>query len=259
MQMAVDEEHQHAASEDDDWDDENAGNAGLAKAKAAAKGKAKAKPKARCGAKAKAKSQADKGAKSQRQPLGSCICPGCSFPKYPGSRFCSTGEHKRAYDNMMYQRRSRKDVTEAQKAAFDQEMKDDGFAGKAVLAFSKDNPPEMRRKGLVDFTKFVRVYGERCGSKSVKGRVPMTEKAFYKHCENVLGLTEEEAKEAWEEYQADPLTEKDNEGFRGSERLWLPVSEVRSKEREHYVDNQVQEGSGDIKAPSAEDRKMLKD
>ena len=42
-------------------------------------------------------------------------------------------------------RRSRKDISEEDKRHFDGSMKDDGFAGKAVLDFSRDNPPEMKK------------------------------------------------------------------------------------------------------------------
>lgn len=87
----------------------------------------------------------------------------------------------------------------------------------------------------------------------------MTEKAFYKHCDNVSGLEMEEAQELWREYYNDKSILRDNKGFRGSERLWLPLHEMQTKEREHYVDNRVIEGSGDIKAPSMKDRKVLED
>ena len=54
---------------------------------------------------------------------------------------------------MLYQRRSRKDMTESHMKAFDAEMLNDQRAGEEVAAFTRDNPPEMHRKGLVDFRK----------------------------------------------------------------------------------------------------------
>eukprot|EP00435_Cladocopium_sp_Y103_P072414 s111_g40.t1 len=87
----------------------------------------------------------------------------------------------------------------------------------------------------------------------------MTERAFYKHCENVLGLTAEESEEYWKEFYADKSLQRDQGGFRGAERLWLPIHELKSKEREHYADNKVVEGSGDIKNPSLKDRQVLED
>ena len=63
-----------------------------------------------------------KGKEAKSGPQSLCICPGCVFVKYQGSRFCAEGEHKKAWDNILYQRRSRKDISEAQKQAFDLEM-----------------------------------------------------------------------------------------------------------------------------------------
>ena len=72
--------------EAEDWGDEFSQMAPKAKVKAASKskgrgrGNAKAKPKAAVAGK-------------KREPVTSCICPGCPFPKYPGSRFCATNDH----------------------------------------------------------------------------------------------------------------------------------------------------------------------
>lgn len=165
--------------EADEWEQED--NVVIPKAKAKSKAKAKTKSKAE-------KSTKTKGAGGKKEPVTSCICPNCPFPKYPGSRFCAANDHKRAWDNMVYQRRSRKNITEEEKKAFDDAMKDDSYAGKAVDTFARDNPPEMRKKGLVDFTQFLRITGERVGRKDSRGEVPMTERAFYKHCEKHFGF-----------------------------------------------------------------------
>ena len=143
----------------------------------------------------KAKAQAKAGGGGKRQPVTMCICPGCIFPKYAGSRFCAEGDHKKGWDNMLYQRRTRKDLSEEDRTAFDEAMKSDDVAGKAVLDFSRDNPPELKRKALVDFAQFRRIVGHRLSAKDEAGDVPMTERAFYRHCDNVLGLEPEEAKE----------------------------------------------------------------
>ena len=202
--------------------------------------------------------RADGENKKKQQPVTTCICPGCSYPKYPGSRFCSMGDHKRAWDNMVYQRRSRKEVTDEQKRAFDDAMKDDGFAGREVAKFAKDNPPEMRRKGLVDFLRFERIRGEKVSTNEQHGRMPMTEKAFYKHCDNVLGLSEEESKEYWLELYEDRTVERDSKGYRGAERLWIEAHDLKFNAREHFVANQVVESSDQVKAPTEEQRTIFK-
>ena len=158
---------------------------------------------------------------------------------------------------MQYQRRSRKDLTEEQKQAYDEAMKDEGVCGREVLAFHKDNPPEMKKKGLVDFARFERIRGTRTSAKDSLGDIPMTERAFYKYCENKLGLTEEEMTEWWKELYADATVKRDNKGFRGAEQLWINAHVMKLREKENYVDARSVEFSGDIRAPTLEQREML--
>ena len=111
-------------------------------------------------------------------------------------------------------------------------------AGRAVEAFARDNPPEMKKKGLVDFAQFLRIVGQRVGKRDTSGDVPMTERAFYKHCENVWGLSESEAAELWRDYDSDPQTERDSKGFHGALRLWIPAHEIKTRERERALRGQ---------------------
>ncbi|CAE7394875.1 unnamed protein product [Symbiodinium sp. CCMP2592] len=192
-----------------------------------------------------------------RGPLSLCICPNCPFVKYQGARFCAEGDHKRAYDNIMYQRRSRKDISQEEQEAFDEEMRNDQRAGEFVESFALDNPPEMRRKSLIDFAQFVRTRGIRASTKDSRKNIAMTKRAFMKHCENVLGLDEEESKEYWLELYNDRSIQRDKEGFRGAEQLYVPAQHMKMREREHYVDNHVIEGSDQIRNPTLEQRDML--
>ena len=41
--------------------------------------------------------------------------------------------------------------------------------------------------------------------------------------------------------------------------LWVPVHEVDFNERAHYVDNRVKEGLEGFRAPTLEQRQILKD
>ena len=210
------------------------------------------------GGRGKAKAAPKVANAGKRQPMSTCIVPGCVCPKYPGSKFCSVQDHKRSYDNLIYQRRTRKDLSAEQKAAFDEAMKDEGTCGREVLAFHQDNPPELKRKGLVDFCRFERIHGHRNSTKESHGDVPMTERAFYKHCELTLGLTDEEMTSWWQELYNDARIQRDNDGFRGGEQLWIPAHHMRLHEKERFVENRTVEGSGDFKAPTSDTREMLK-
>ncbi|CAE7253612.1 unnamed protein product [Symbiodinium sp. CCMP2592] len=210
------------------------------------------------GTKAAGKNQSAGRGGKKAAPVTTCICPNCTAPKYPGSRFCSLFHHKKAWDNLCYQRRTRS-LTDEEKEAFDKGMANDGEAGKVVEQFATDNPPELKKKQLFDFAKFCRVTGQRLSKQVQKGNKPFTERAYYKYAENVLGLSTEEAEEEWKVYVANKTLRRDNEGHKGAERIWIPAHDLDVDTREHYVDNQVIEGSEDFKAPTDADRKMLQD
>ena len=195
---------------------------------------------------------------NKRATASTCICPNCTAPKYPGSRFCSLFHHKKNWDNMLYQRKTRS-ITKEQAEAFDERMRIDHEAGKEVAQFALDNPPELKKKGLVDFQRFVRIRGQRVATCQQDGTKPYTYAAFIKYAENHEGLSEEEGKEMWNEFYRNKAIERDNLGWRGAERLWVPVHQLKMNDRQHYVDNQVQEGSDEMRAPTLEDRQMLKD
>ena len=126
---------------------------------------------------------------------GNC-CQACSvFKKYPGNRYCAEGDHKKGYDNLLYQRKNRRDLSQEDPDNFDSAMRSDEFAGKTIKEFCQDNPPELRRKSLVDFSQFSRSKGMRVSATQQSGSAPMTERAFYRYTENVLGLSPEESKE----------------------------------------------------------------
>ena len=225
---------------------------------AAPKGSAKSKAKGKAKAKAVNKAEYGKGP-NKKAPLGTCICPNCTFPKYPGSRFCAVGEHKRAYDNLQYQARHRKDVTEAQRQAFQEDMANDEIAGREVEKFALDNPPELKRKALLDFSRFERARGVKTATADDDGDLPMTEAAFMKHCSNVLGLTDEEAEDYWKELYADKKVVRDYLGYKGRERLWIPSAAcMRRRTKEKYLDQRIVEGSENIKNPTMEQRDMLR-
>ena len=75
--------------------------------------------------------------RGKKAPASTCICPNCTAPKYPGSKFCSLFHHKKAFDNMMYQRRTRALSQEA-KEAFDKVMANQADAGRKVEEFALD-------------------------------------------------------------------------------------------------------------------------
>eukprot|EP00959_Pyramimonas_sp_CCMP1952_P375377 7862082-Pyramimonas_sp.AAC.1 len=62
-----------------------------------------------------------------------------------------------------------------------------------AVGFLKDNPPELKRKNLIDFAQFVRVRGEKAYKSKTEADVPMTRAAFLIWAVQVQGFSSEEA------------------------------------------------------------------
>ena len=87
---------------------------------------------------------------------------------------------------------------------------------------------------------------KRCVKISITDKLvdkPMTKGAFQAHCKNQLGLTERECDSWWTEMYNDLRVERDNDGFRGREQLWIPASKERHRDRERGVEDTVSESS----------------
>ena len=158
---------------------------------------------------------------------------------------------------MTYQMRARA-LTEEQKAASDQLMSSDADAGREVEEFAKNNPPEMKKRAWSISPSSSGIIGQRVGQYLQAGRRPFTEKAFLKHCELVLGLTDEEDEEEFKVHVNNKSLKRDNLGHKGAERIWIHAHDLDLDERGRYVDNQILEGSDWIRAPMDADRKMMK-
>ena len=61
----------------------------------------------------------------------------------------------------------------------------------------------------------------------------------------------------WLELYNNPSIKRDENGFRGAEQLFVPAQHMRIREKEHYVDNAVIEGSDALRTPTMDQRNML--
>ena len=203
--------------------------------------------------KAKAKAQAKRGAltgKPGRPGKLPCLC--CEEAPAANSRFCK--DHKRSCDAMSYQ--AKHSGEERAQEIFDELFADDSRIGPAVKEFSLQNPPtqKYKRKQLIDWVAFRRAYGVKMTQRDRSGDLPKAYKEFKIWCVNKKGLTDDQAKDWWKKLLDDPTVDRDNDGFGGAFRLWIPnAKQSRDRLRDSYIDNRQEEGSAVEKKPKPSD------
>ena len=89
--------------------------------------------------------------------------------------------------------------------------------------------------------------------------VPMTRAAF-EEFGKTQGLSADEREDYWKELYEDPSVDRDQGGWRGKERLWVPNAIVaRQRERRAGIRDTTVEESKPIKDPKEHDVQVLKD
>ena len=215
---------------------------------AAAKAKAKAKAKAS----GEKKSGGGGGSRPAKLP---CLC--CPELRHANTRFCKT--HKRGFDSMAYQ--AKKSPVEGAEEAFQKAMQDDFTAKSEVLKFCELNPPDQRyaRKQFIDWAQFKQTHGQRTEVTDRSKCKPMWEGEFLLWAKNVKALPQAEAEHWWKEYLNNPRIERDNDGYKGRQRLWIPAGESKLTDKSKFSESVAEQGNKSLKEPSAEDVQMLKD
>lgn len=193
---------------------------------------------------------------SKRTAKLPCLVLDCEAVRSSQCRFCAM--HKRSEDAMKYQAKAQGQEAEQMMA---QVLADDEKAAHEVAMFSKINPPDKKyaRKKLIQWASYLQKQYRKTSTKESSGEVPMTMQAFKCHCENVLGLTEQEWKGWWAELLADKTVQRDSEGFRGRLQLWVSMGKRRDVASETGIVHELQEGSNQIKNCSDHDRQVLVD
>ncbi|CAK0809664.1 unnamed protein product [Prorocentrum cordatum] len=87
------------------------------------------------------------------------------------------------------------------------------------------NPADKKyaRKSLIQSSQFQKSHSSDTFSTNRDLDRPMTRQAFHCHCQDILGLTELEESEWWQELEENPRIDRDNKGCRGRLQLWIPV------------------------------------
>ena len=174
-------------------------------------------------------------------------CYICPEKKLRNSKFCK--DHNRAYENMKYQVQRDKEMP-----AFNQVMGDPGKAKVAIEDFLRDNPEGSSRKRLVEWASFKREQGVRVAFTVGEGEVLLDIDDYFVERAQPRGKTRQESDEAFKELMKGPY-EREGEG--PLTKLWLPKLKERMRDRTHYSDASMVEGSKQIKDVDRKEKEDL--
>lgn len=207
-------------------------------------------PQASSGRKGRGRGRGQATAKaSSKQKNTDCFI--CSEKKLRNSKFCKP--HHRAYENMQYQAKNAKPP---ETTSFNQVMSDPGKAKIAIDQFITDNPEGTTRKRLVDWASWKREHGVRVAFTVREGEQLLDIDDYFVERSQPRGKSRQESDEAFKELMKGPY---DREGDGPMTKLWLPKLKERMRDRTHYADASVVEGSKQIKDVDKRERDDLMD
>ena len=215
----------------------------------AQRGRGKGRGKGPRGAPAKSVHQKTKDAR--------CIVTHCDTNRQSQKVFCPV--HARSWRAMEWQAEEQGPAAKARL----QELIQKGHEqerGEETYQFSLVNPPDQKfiKKKFYDLCQGNKKKQVETSKTNREKDKPMTKAAFMKHADSILGITEEEATEYWQELFDNPAIDRDNKGFRGREQLWIPLGEERERARKRANLDEVVESSKAMKHNEA-DVQMLTD
>jgi hypothetical protein len=188
---------------------------------------------------ANAKAKAGKVAKG-------CFVDACPVPKKANSRFCK--DHHPDQESILYQAKANGE--EALKLATEA-LHCKVRCPKLLAEWRMNNPPGSSRKKLIDFTKFNRAFGYKAVKRSREGmeRLDLVDFTHYwcrrNFCDPLQSDGREKARIAFDKELGRTGVDKETED--GKEYLWVELSKKRHKDKEQYMEGQVNQSSKDIK------------
>ena len=177
-----------------------------------------------------------------RTGKGPCLC--CPEARHSNTRFCKL--HKRAYDSMAYQaKKAEGNGEEGAVKAFQLAMQDDYTAKSEICRFCELNPPDSRyaRKNFIDWAAFKQKHGKRTEIIDRSKCKPMWEGEFMQWATGEKALSKSEAEAWWKDFLNDPRIERDNDGFKGRLRLWIPKGNSRITDKSQFTESAQEMGT----------------
>ena len=188
-----------------------------------------------------------------------CVVEECDEPTAKHCLLCNG--HNRAWVALEFQTAAKQGPEAVAELKKLKEKGREVDRGSCLAEFCKLNTMDQKfkKKALFDTLGYCKKRFVKTSITDKKVDKAMTKAAFQAHCKYQLGLTEPECEAWWTEMYNDPRVERDLEGFRGREQLWIPASKERHRDRERGVEDAVSESSAGQKNYNPHDLKVLLD
>ena len=200
-------------------------------------------------AKAKAKGkQPRQGKATPGRSEKKCFVTKCTRNKAGNSKWCC--DHKRTTDAMVYQAKRDEQVDTLSKV-----LNDEVEAEKAIEDFETASPPGKFRKHAIDWVSFMKKHGVRRSFMKDENEELMSWGDYRKFCEQ-KDKNEAWAKCEWERMRGRPQ-EFEQEGEGPTMKIWVPTRITRKRRHEQFIEDDVSEGSRQLKGMKKEDKDKL--
>ena len=175
-----------------------------------------------------------------------CGYPECDNDCKQGRRHC--GHHNRHLDNVRNQV-SKKYGPEGLKA-FSDKCRDMEFANSQIEMMAKKSIglSMFARAPLIDFVAWEQEFGVLVETKTAQQTRPFEEKEWIIRQVKKFGRDEKEMEQEWKRKVAGPW-KRDDLGYKGALRLWLPAVEYEEKSSTQFIKGAAIEQSKSKKAP----------
>ena len=112
--------------------------------------------------------------------------------------------------------------------------------------------PDATRKALINWTEFNKSYGEKLEQGDHTIDAPYEKEQWILRPRNKLGRNREVAETAWVGFLGPRLVQRDNLGFAGGLRLWLPKGEYSEKVHSTFTQGAAVQSSDRKSNPDAD-------
>eukprot|EP00435_Cladocopium_sp_Y103_P068230 s676_g31.t1 len=186
--------------------------------------------------------------KSAAKPDSSKVCfvAQCERKVRSHSKFCQ--QHSKDVEAIRYQAKSRKDneVMNAVELALGDPTK----AKLCLEEFAQNNPEGRFRRKLIDWSAFMQTHGKRAEVRD-RAKEELMDVTDFVSWKMGRGLSEQDAMDAWKHLLE---TDAEREGEGAETKVWVEKNKERFKDTVRYKDNQLQEGSRQMKDMPDTDR-----
>ena len=187
---------------------------------------------------------AKKPAKSDSNKV--CFVAQCERKVRSHSKFCQ--QHSKDVEAIRYQAKTKKD-TEVMNT-LELALQDPTKAKLCLEEFAQSNPEGRFRRKLIDWGAFMQSHGKRAEVRD-RSREELMDVTDFVSWKMSRGLSEQDAENAWKQLLE---TDVEREGEGADTKVWVEKNKERFKDTVRYKDNQLQEGSRQMKDMPDTDR-----